>query len=236
MMEKVYVVEDMAVARAALIQSLEDNDYGIAGSAASAEKAWSEIKNTDIDIVLVDINLTGEHDGIWLAQKIRSGRNMPLIFLTAYGDKNTLNQLKALHPNGYLMKPYNEPTLITTISIAIRSFYSSELTRPSEDHSIFIKNRGMQIKLEVAKILYIKSDGNYIDIYSVEGRYTIREKLESFLELLHTISIIRVHQRYAVNTSYIKAISNHAVFLPPASIPVSKKYRENLLQLPELKL
>ncbi|MBL6447058.1 response regulator transcription factor [Fulvivirga sp. 29W222] len=231
MMEKVYVVEDMAVARAALIQSLEDNNYDIAGSAASAEKAWSEIKSKEIDIVLVDINLTGEHDGIWLAQKIRSDCNMPLIFLTAYGDKSTLDQLKTLHPNGYLMKPYNEPTLITTISIALRSFYNPEPSKPAKDHSIFIKNRGLQVKLEVAKIQYIKSDSNYIDIYSEEGRYTIREKLESFLELLHCASIVRVHQRYAINASYIKAISNTTVFLPPVRIPVSKKYRKNLLSL-----
>lgn len=233
MKENIYVVEDMAMARAALIQSLEDHDYGIAGSAASAEKAWAEIQSNNVDMVLVDINLTGEHDGIWLAQKIRASCNMPLIFLTAYGDQKTLDQLQEVQPNGYLMKPYNEPTLMTNIRIAFRSFYDSPIPLTSEKHSIFIKNKGLKVKIDEEAIQYIMSEGNYIDIYTVEGRYTIREKLESFLEFLHLPGIIRVHQRYAVNTNYVKAISQQEVFIPPTAIPVSRNYRKELIRFLE---
>lgn len=224
----------MAVSRAALIESLQDNNLDVVGSASSAEKAWLEIKTLHVDAVLLDINLSGVYDGIWLAQKIRSECDLPIIFLTAYGDKKTLERLNSVRPNGYLMKPYNEPTLLATISIALRSFHSSQQVKENDDFTdphIFVKDKGLRIKVDLNKILYIKSDGNYIDIHIPNQKYTVREKLQSFLESIPQKDIVQVHQRYAVNNNYIEAVSSTKIIVNSVTIPVSKTYREGLISL-----
>lgn len=226
--KRVYIVEDMAVARATLINSLSDNNFLIAGSAASAEKAWREIKLLEIDIILLDINLTGDKDGIWLAEKIRAEHDKPIVFLTAYGDQDTLSELITLKANGYLMKPYNEPTLLTTINIALRSFEATNKIGKSDIPYIFIKNKGSHIKIDSNKIMYIKSEGNYIDIFLKHNKYTIREKLQAFIDTLPITNIKQVHQRYAINTNYIETISSHKVVINGITIPISKSYKNSI--------
>ena len=78
---KIFIVEDMAISRMALESILEENNYEIVGSAAKAETAYMQLQNLDIDLLLIDINLAGEKDGIWLTNKMREISNTPIIFL-----------------------------------------------------------------------------------------------------------------------------------------------------------
>lgn len=229
--KKIYVVEDMAISRAALIDMLEDNGHQVVGSAARADKAWLDLKEMDVDIVLLDINLAGEQDGIWLAQKIRDNKNMPIIFLTAYGDNQTLGRIKEVSPNGYLMKPYNTPTLLATVEIAVRAFKdSTQLNIISKDTtSIFIKDRGINEKVMVHEILYIKSDGNYIEIFLREKKYTIREKLTDFLEQLPKSNFLQVHRQYVVNTNKIDTFDYNEALINGEKIPISKTFKNRFM-------
>ncbi len=229
--KKVYIVEDMAIARAALIDTLSDNNYVIAGSAANAEKAWEEISILEVDIVLLDINLIGEKDGIWLAEKIRAEHCLPIVFLTAYGDQNTLSKITQLKPNGYLMKPYNEPTLLTTLMIAFKSFEATNKNTLDNNSYIFIKEKGLQVKIELHKIMFIKSEGNYLDLHLTDTKYTIREKLQTFLEKLNVNFIKQVHQRYAVNINFVEAISNSKIILKDKNIPISRSHKDSISNL-----
>ncbi len=102
---KVFIVEDMAISRMALESILEENNYEIVGSAAKAETAYMQLQNLEIDLLLIDINLAGEKDGVWLTNKLREISNVPIIFLTAYSDSKTLANVKSAKSNGYLMKP-----------------------------------------------------------------------------------------------------------------------------------
>lgn len=232
MVKKVYVVEDMAISRAALIEMLEDNGFEVVGSSASADRAWIEIKQQEIDILLLDINLVGEYNGIWLAKMVRKHKDTPLIFLTAYGDEDTLRQLQEVEPNGYLMKPYNEPTLITMIDIAIRSFKVSERIKLNGIHSpsVSIRENGLTIKLSVDEIFYAKSDGNYLEIIARDKKHIIREKLSVFLSKLPPELFVQVHRRYFVNVKRIDVYSPGLVVVNEHQIPVSKTYKEGLAQ------
>ena len=227
---KIYVVEDMAMSRAALINMLTKNDFEVLGSAANAEMAWDEIQNLDIDLILLDINLAGKLDGIWLAEKIRKNMTISIVFLTAYSDDETLQKLSLLNPNGYLLKPYNKATLITTINIALQQFRALS-TKPNitNDATIVIESGGKKIKFQISRIHFIQSDGNYIEIHLKEKNYIVRDKLLNFLDNLPENNLFRqVHLRYIININLIESITSKSVFINNIEIPVSKKFRNIL--------
>ncbi len=217
----------MAMSRAALISMLSKNNFEVVGSAANADMAWSDIQNLEIDLLILDINLAGKKDGIWLGQQVRKNLNIPIVFLTAYGDDVTLNKLSSLNPNGYLLKPYNKPTLITTINIALQSFNAINNQLPQIDkQTITIDSGGKKIKLQLSKIVYTKSDGNYLEIYLEQKSFIIRQKLSDFLEALPENNyMIQVHMRYIVNTNFITAVSLNFVTINEIEVPISKKFK-----------
>lgn len=228
----------MAITRASLEDNLIDSGYQIAGSKASAEEAWGEIqKIEDVDVVLLDIHLAGEKNGIWLAQQIRKNLRLPIVYLTAFGDDRTLQEIVETKPNGYLMKPYNVPTLLTTITIAIQS-YANELNKDDRleaesfnlKDTIYIKDSHIRVKLKINEIIYIQSDGNYLNVYLKNKRHVIRSKMDDFLIKLDSSIFQRIHQRYAVNISKIDQIGADHLAINNVDIPLRGKYKVSLLE------
>src|SRR5262249_8532193 len=102
------------------IQSeLRSMGYRVPAIASTGEEAISKALETQPDVILMDIVLKGEMDGIEAAEQVRSRLDIPVIFLTAYGDSATLGRAKAIEPYGYLLKPYEEKELHTTIEMAL---------------------------------------------------------------------------------------------------------------------
>jgi len=219
--KSVFIVEDNALNRITLETILEDHNYNIVGSYANAEEAWEVLKNTNVNVVLIDINLAGDKDGIWLGSKIRKYNNTAFVYLTAYGDNETIHKVKKTNPNGYLMKPYNEPTLLTTIDIAISNFSNyKEISA-----SIYIKDSSIRVKLNLDDIYYIQSDGNYLHIFLEHKTHLVRARLVDFLKQLPDTIFVQVHQRYAINKSKVDLIGNGFVVIDKEEIPVSKRYK-----------
>jgi DNA-binding LytR/AlgR family response regulator len=219
--KSVFIIEDNGLNRISLETILEDNSFKIAGSYANAEEAWEALKNIKVDIVLIDINLAGDKDGIWLGSKIRKYNNMAFVYLTAYGDKETIDKVKKTQPNGYLMKPYNQPTLLTTIDIAINNFTTYKETSTS----IYIKDNYVRVKLTLEDINYIQSDGNYLHIFLDGKKHMVRAKLNDFLKQLPETLFVQTHQRYVINMSKIDLIGNGFVIISKEEIPVSRRYK-----------
>lgn len=228
--QKAYIIEDNALNRASLEDVLLANNFEIVGSKATAESAWEELQHIVTDIVLIDIHLAGEKNGVWLAEQIRSKLELPFIYLTAYGDAKTIEEIRNTKPNGYLMKPYNTPTLLTTIDIAIDSYASSIA---DENSTIFVKDRYDRVKLKISDINFIKSDGNYITIFLEYNKYLVRGKLLDFYKKLPHKTFLQVHQRHVINTKKISLIGKTSVTINNEEITVSKKYRHLLDDLIE---
>ena len=81
--KSVFIIEDNALNRISLETMLEDQGYTIVGSYANAEEAWETLKNIHVAVVLIDINLAGDKDGIWIGNKIRGYNDTAIIYLTA---------------------------------------------------------------------------------------------------------------------------------------------------------
>src|ERR1041384_4480884 len=116
--KRLLVVEDECIVAFDLTVALEELGYTVVATAASSEEALRAAVEQCPDLVLMDINLAGRTDGIEAGCALRARHHIPLVYLTANVDSTTLSRALATEPDGYLVKPYNEHTLRTTIEVA----------------------------------------------------------------------------------------------------------------------
>ncbi len=116
---KILVVEDENIVALEIKKRLQKLGYIVPGVASTGEDAISKVEGILPDLVLMDIMLKGEIDGIHAAGEIRKRFNIPVIYLTAYSDEETLQRAKFTEPYGYILKPFEEDDLRTTIEIAL---------------------------------------------------------------------------------------------------------------------
>ena len=122
----ILVVEDEAVVAEDLQHRLGELGYDVAGWAASGEDAVQLAEEALPDLVLMDIRICGELDGIDAAHAIRERSDVPVIFVTAFADADTLARAKAVEPFGYIVKPFSDRDLETSIELAL---YKHEMDR-----------------------------------------------------------------------------------------------------------
>jgi DNA-binding NarL/FixJ family response regulator len=116
---KILIVEDEPVIAENVAVYLDNNDFEVSGIAYDSEEAFEQLKTNTPDAVILDINLDSEKDGIDIAAIINKTYQVPFLFLTSYSDKDTLNRAKLVKPAGYIVKPFNEKTLLASLEIAI---------------------------------------------------------------------------------------------------------------------
>ncbi|MEH2071844.1 MAG: ATP-binding protein [Nostoc sp.] len=116
---KILVVEDEAIVAKDLQYRLNKFGYTVPIIASSGEEAINKALEISPDLVLMDIRLKGQMDGIEAAQKIYKNFDIPVIYLTAYADEKTLERAKITEPFGYLLKPFREKELQTNIEITL---------------------------------------------------------------------------------------------------------------------
>jgi DNA-binding NarL/FixJ family response regulator len=119
---KVLIVEDEPLIAENLAMYLNNNDFEVAGIAYDYDEGIFQLQSTKPDIALLDVNLEGEKDGIELGSYIHTNIKIPFVFLTSYSDKSTLDRAKKIQPSGYLVKPFHEKSLLTTLEISLANF------------------------------------------------------------------------------------------------------------------
>ena len=115
----IFVVEDEGIIAHSIAATLEKAGYQVAGIAGSGEEALSKLSEIQPQLILMDIHLNGRIDGIELSERVRELFEIPIVYLTAHSDKETLNRAKITSPFGYLPKPVQQNNLFTSIEIAL---------------------------------------------------------------------------------------------------------------------
>jgi two-component system cell cycle sensor histidine kinase/response regulator CckA len=116
---RILVVEDESVVAKDIQWSLKSLGYSICAWASSGEEALEKVEALKPDLVLMDIVLKGGVDGVEAAERIRTNFDIPVVYLTAYADEHTLQRAKVTEPFGYILKPFEERELHTTIEVAL---------------------------------------------------------------------------------------------------------------------
>ena len=233
---RIFIVEDEGLIAEHLKLSLEKLGYDVIGIAAKYSEAVNFLESNSPDLILADIMLAGEKDGIDLGQHVRENYHLPYIFLTSHSDQSTVKRATAVKPNGYLVKPYERSDLYVAIETAISNFQGDgameekpQSTTPFEDGTLFVKDREVYIKIHVKGILWMKAEGNYTHVETENGKHLVRGNLKELLSKFTDHPFFRCHRSYAINMHRITSIQPQSVTIGENEIPLAKESREALL-------
>jgi PAS domain S-box-containing protein len=129
----ILIVEDSFIVAYHLRTTLESEGYNVLGTQDSGEGALAFLEQQQPDLVLMDIMLSGSMDGIETARQIKIKYNLPIIYITALTDKNTIQRAKITEPYGYLTKPFEDREIFTVIEMALYKHDIESKLRQSEE-------------------------------------------------------------------------------------------------------
>lgn len=231
---KVLIVEDEMIISHGIKLSLQSNDYDVVGQAVNYTEAISLLKSETPDIAILDIKLSGKKSGIELAKEINKTYNIPFIFLTSNTDKLTVEEVKNVNPSAYLVKPFNEVEIATSIELAIYNFSKKFEKVFTQDNliikdSLFIKSGNSFLRVDFKDIVFIKSAHVYVEIHLQDGKkHVIRGSLNQCISKVSN-DFFRSHRSYIVNLAYLNEILPNQLLIMDVELPLGKKNREELL-------
>ncbi|MBI1307704.1 MAG: response regulator [Bacteroidetes bacterium] len=221
---RILIVEDNLVIADDLKFILQDLGYSVTGIAISYEEALELILQEMPDLCLLDVVLQGKKDGVDLAETINRDFGIPFLFITSHSDKDTVERVKKTLPKGYVVKPFDNNDVFTSIELAI----ALSVTAVENEPFILIRHGGSLLKICINDILYVKADGNYIEIYTDQNKkYAERKTLKEFLQSVDD-GLIQVHKSFAVNRRRITALNSSEVIVQDIKVPVGKTFYGDL--------
>lgn len=231
---KIGIVEDDLLIAESIAVTLQQIGYSHTTSVRNYADALKMIETHSPDLLLIDIIIEGEKDGIELAATINKNYPRPFIFLTANSNAATVNRAKEVNPSAYLVKPFTESDLYSSIEIAFNNYnvHKPVAKQPAQKLSadyIFIKEGEVFYKLLLSDVLYVESDNVYLNIFTSTRRYLVRTKLDDFLSQSGNGLFIRVHRSFAVNMYRLENIHPLSVTVGGREVPLQKNYRQQLL-------
>ncbi len=233
---KILIVEDDVVTAQYIYMALQSFKYLPLTPVSSYQTAIEAIDKHKPDLGIFDIELAGYKTGIDLANFVNQKYTMPFIFLTSKTDKEMIDQVKVSNPHSILIKPFQPDELYATIELITYQHFQKEkpniITESSSKNKfIFIKQKEGHIKVNYTNILYLKSDGVYIDIITNQSSkaYIIRGTIESYLNKLNS-DFMRIHRSYIINTAHVeKVLDSTYILINNEHLPIGRKYRNALL-------
>lgn len=130
---QVLIVEDERLIADDLRSRLTRLGYAVSALAASGEEALQQVAAKRPDLVLMDISLSGRMDGIQTASQLRAQFHIPVVYLTAHANDETVSRAKQTEPLGYILKPYEEQALHRTLQFAL---YKARMARLGGDRKL----------------------------------------------------------------------------------------------------
>lgn len=241
---KILIVEDNVIIADDMQSMLEEIGYEVVDNVIVYEQAIEVLKNNHVDLVLIDIILASDKTGIDLGKHIRQNYNIPFIFVTSNSDKATVENAKTVKPDGYLVKPFEQQDLYTSIEIALSNFNYAKKEASKEidgsggesftsnsvlKDSIFVKKQHLYYRIQFGDIQFIKADNVYLEVNTVDKKFLVRSPLKDYLEKLPKNKFYRAHKSYIVNVDHIDAINSKDIMINNTLIPISKDFKEFII-------
>jgi DNA-binding LytR/AlgR family response regulator len=232
---KVLIVEDEMLIAANIAMQLEAIGYEIVGIFPKGLEAINALKVNKPDLVLMDINLKGDMDGIETATIMQLDGPMPIIYLTANTDDSHFNRAKATNPYAFISKPFKKMDLKHAVELAserILTEYNEPKTEQQKlvlEGCIFVKQNELMCKILIADILYLEADRNYCQVYTQEKKYLLVNTLKNMEDKLPTDFFQRIHRSYIVNLNHVNEFNHNHLTVGDKILPMSKDLRAELL-------
>jgi DNA-binding LytR/AlgR family response regulator len=238
---KILVVEDEMIIAAKISMQLTGLGYEVTGILPRGEQAVQHVKENKPDIILLDINLKGELDGIETALQIQQFADIPIIYLTANSDEVTFNRAKPTKPSAFISKPFKQLDLQRAIELTISRMAESATGINNENTTgdeqpfvlsdrIFVRYKEKMIKIMLADILYMEADRNYSHIFTSTREYVLSIPLKTIEEKMSMQLFMRIHRSYLINITHVDEVAENHVMIAQKNVPLGTGMREQLMQ------
>lgn len=238
---KILILEDEPLHAAKLEMFLTEMGYQVLPIADNAEEGIRIFHATQPDLVILDIQLKGEMNGIEFAEKISQsvGGRVPVIFLTAMNDTEMFDQAKQTNPYAYLLKPIDRFSIQHAIEVALQLALSEKENQANKalesilmnKQNLFIKEQKKLYKVAVNDISVIEVDGKYCEVYTSERKLLVRTSLKELFHRLPENLFLQTHRNFLVNVNQIEQIEldNDIIKTKEREVPISKNYKSAIM-------
>lgn len=222
MKTRVLIVEDEVMIANVIQLHIESANYICAGIAIDYEEAIEILAQEDVDIALLDVNISGSLKGTDVAHHINATYNIPIVFLTAYADRKTIEEIKATLPFGYLKKPIEKETLLIALELALNNFTQKQLQQ------VTLKIGKETYLFPAHELLYAEADHVYVSLIMTTGKnLLVRCSLTTLLELLPPYLLKQINRSQAINPHHLEKISGDKAFVAQQPFKISPLFRAN---------
>lgn len=213
---KVLIVEDESIVAMEIGAYVKELGFELIGVVSSADRAIQKVQTQDIGLILMDVHIKGEKDGITCAEEIRSIKDIPLIYISAFGDDETLNRAIKTNPSAYLIKPFNRKELKVAMSLATTKYstytkvgnliFDDEFSFDMKNSELILQGENIHLTKQekLFLVLLIQAKNSVVSFYEMENCLwpdkesnentrralvlRLRSKLKyRFLETIHSI-------------------------------------------------
>jgi DNA-binding LytR/AlgR family response regulator len=242
-MATVLVVEDEALIASEIERALVRLGHTPVDAVDSSDEALAILAQQPVELVLMDINIEGDTDGIATALLVRRQFGLPVVFLTARSDVATLNRAKLARPYGYLTKPFTDDSLRACLELALFNAYEATprqlAEKPAEpketpappnfsvSRALFVRKGAAHVKVLVADMLYFEALQNYVRLHTANEVYIFDSTLKELEQNLPGC-FFKTHRSHIVNIDHVAAYEDGAVLIGSDYVPVSRSYKDEL--------
>lgn len=224
---QILIVEDEPVIADDIAICIEQMGHEVVAICDTADRTLAVLDEKNVDLILLDIKVKGEKDGIHLAQLIRQKSGTPFIFISSLYDKTTIARAKNAEPSGYVVKPFRDQDIEVAVDLALSK---TQITPVSESRAhglnLFIRKNHSMIPLDFNEVFYIEASDNYSVFYTQDDKYIVSQTLKNIEDILSDQGYSRIHKTYLVNLKKIDRIEQSVVFINGMALPIGKVYKK----------
>lgn len=216
MKKNVLIVEDESIVALEISSYIKELNFNVVAVVSSAKKAFEVVNSNALDLILMDVQIKGEIDGISCAEEIKNTKDIPIIYISAFSDDETFSRAIKTNPSSYLVKPFNPKELKIAMCIATKKesdsikkgdvVFDEEFSFDTKDEELILHGEVIHLtkKEKLLLTLLISSKNSVVGIYELENYIwpnkasnentrralisRLRTKLKyKFLETIHSI-------------------------------------------------
>jgi len=192
---KILVVEDEMIIASDIQSSLERIGYAVSAVVSSGKAALREAEECRPDLVLMDIVLKGKMSGIDAAEQIHSRLDIPVVYLTSYADEKTLERAKRSDPYGYLLKPFEDRELRSTIKMAMHKHeVEKELKESKERYKDLVEKAGVAILMDDEAGGFRYFNDTFVELFGYSVEEMKKQSIRSIVHPDDVDTVIKLHK------------------------------------------
>lgn len=231
----ILIVEDEALYAELVAELVEELGHEVMNTLDNGAEVLAFCRENEPDLILMDIQIRGDYDGIELADALQERRQVPVIFITSQVDDATYARAKATRPYAFLEKTMRKRQLQRAIDLVSEKLEATaepaETAPATGPEMLMVRTTKALKKLPVADILFIQAEDHYCTIFTAAEKFVSRISLKELMEQLPAAEFVQVHRSYVVRLDAIESISrgNMTIALRGREIPLGRTWKDGLL-------